>query len=51
MATIHKEPNLLIAYTGPYVGKAISSQGLSHWIVKTIKLCYLLAKRPLLGSI
>lgn len=47
MMALQKEPKLFIAFARPTVGKAISSQRFYQCMVEIIKICSLLAKRPL----
>lgn len=43
----NKDPQLFVSYATRTLGKVISPQRLSHWLVEFIKLCYLLSKFPL----
>lgn len=42
-----RDPQLFVSYATRSLGKAVSTQRLSHWLVELIKLCYLLSKIPL----
>lgn len=46
-----KSQYLFLVHAGPRRGHTVSSQRLAKWIVETIRLAYLLAKRPLPGPV
>lgn len=46
-----QSPYLFLVHAGPRRGQTVSLQRLAKWIVETIRLAYLLAKRPLLGPV